>query len=76
MAGRCLGQTDGGLRFVFRPRKLRLLAWTGTDVPIGSGQTACLDCGLLWSSIDKLALAEVIARKGGKALQESLAAGS
>ena len=70
--GRLLGQTDGGFGFVFRPRGLRLLAWFGTDVSVADGFNACLECGMLWSAIDKRRLAHVIARKGGKPLKRRL----
>jgi hypothetical protein len=71
--GRCLGRLDAGAGFKFRPTQLRLLSFLGTDVPMSSEFTACVDCGLLWSTIRAEKLQQVVAKKGNTELQERLA---
>ena len=71
--GRYLGQTDSGLLgHVFRPSGLKPITLTGSDVSVGSKFHACLDCGLLWTGIDKVKLATVLEKHGKKSTREKL----
>ena len=71
--GRYLGQTDYGLfGHVFRPRGLKPITLTGSDVAVGSTFNACLDCGLLWTGIDKSKLATVLEKHGKKSTRKRL----
>ncbi|MFC1451913.1 hypothetical protein ACFLSJ_01050 [Verrucomicrobiota bacterium] len=56
----------GGASPVFRPRGLKPLTLTGSDLRVRGGQKyrACLECGLLWSSVDAQKLARVLSRNG------------
>ena len=72
-SGQYLGQTDYGLLgHVFRPHGLKPITLTGSDVPVGSTFNACLDCGLLWTSIDKDKLATVLINHGKKSTRTKL----
>jgi DNA-directed RNA polymerase subunit RPC12/RpoP len=64
--GRYLDQIGGGLSQVFRPGGLKLLTLIGSDLRVSNGDRfyACLDCGLLWSSIDNRKLVRIIEKHG------------
>jgi len=71
--GSYLGQTDYGLfGHVFRPDGLKPIRLMGSDVPANDNFYACLDCGLLWSTIDKTKLTEVLRKKGKTSTKEKL----
>ena len=70
--GRCLGQLDLGGGFVFRPEGIRHFASSGTDVRIAGHFTGCMDCGLLWSTINKEKLKKVLSKQGKKAVRNKL----
>ena len=58
----------------FRPKELRNLAFTGTDIRIKNADRfmACLDCGLLWSKIDTTKLVKVLSKKASKKVKQRL----
>lgn len=66
IAGRIGCSTRTGFSCVFKPtgdRKIRFLAWTvreGTDC--NEEAFACLDCGLVWSSLSAQDLKEFITK--------------
>ena len=79
ISGRYLSQTGGsgfalGLGSVFRPKGLKALSMTGTDIhlPDGDAFSSCLDCGLIWSKIDHEKLEKVIRKKGTERTKKSL----
>jgi hypothetical protein len=52
---------------LFRPDGLRKLALLPTSgIPVQEPIYACLDCGLLWSSISQKAVADFIIAQGTK----------
>ena len=67
--GKYLDQLGVGIGQVFRPKEIKHFAFGGTDISIASKLTACTECGLLWSEIDKGKLLKVVEAKGNKALK-------
>lgn len=70
--GRYLDQIGGGLGQNFRPKDIKHFAFGSTDVPISSKMNACVDCGHLWSVIDKSALLAVVEKNGSKELKNRI----
>jgi hypothetical protein len=64
--------SGGGLQY-FRPKGLKLITLSGADVPIrNSTFTACLECGMLWSSIKPEDLKKVLSKSGNKKTRRKL----
>ena len=72
--GRFLDQIGGGVGQVFRPKGLKMVTLTGSDIRIPDKDkfASCLDCGLLWSVLDKKKLTSVLTKHGNKKTKERL----
>ena len=70
--GSILGHGDIGLGFVFRPKSLKYLRFTSTDLTIPKNIYACCNCGLLWAEIDYKKLVKIITRKGTATLRKKI----
>lgn len=71
--GKYLSQTDPlGTKQVFRPKGLKLLTLSGSDIPVKNTFEACIDCGLLYQNISREKLLNVIIKKGNNKLKENL----
>jgi hypothetical protein len=51
---------------VFRPKGLKFFHFFRIDLPVSHGEDfmGCLDCGLLWSSVDGQKLERLLAKHG------------
>jgi len=54
----------------FRPKELRPFVLTGINIRFKNLFCSCLDCGCIWSKINKEKLIEVIASKGNKVVKD------
>lgn len=72
--GRYLDQIGGGIGQVFRPEELKTLILNNCDirVPDGDRFRACLNCGLLWSTIDNKKLTAVLKKHGKEKVKQRL----
>ena len=61
----------------FRPKGIRFFSFRLSDLKPKQGNrfVACLDCGLLWSAIDKVELTSLLARKGRRKIKQELKIG-
>lgn len=71
--GKLFNVISGIPPFYFRPKGLKLITVNDADVRIDSkGFAACVDCGLVWSTVSPQKLQNIVEASGSAKLKNAL----
>ncbi len=72
VAGRIFDAICGLKPFYFRPAGLKLVTLSRADAKIDGKFQACVDCGMLWSSVEPKVIQEIMQTSGTARSRERL----
>ncbi len=72
VAGECIDQVGLGVASVFRLSNRRFFSFRNPIVSMPRGMRACLDCGIVWGSLNTQKLKQMVHRCGSATLKQQM----